>query len=261
MRLPTANDFLQETSDRLRPYAMRAYPLYVWLIVAPLMLLATLLCGVGCLATVPFIGPRRAGWFGVIWARLGLLLAGVRVSVEGKENILPGQSVVIVANHLSHVDIWLLYGYLPMDFRWVMKQELRHVPIIGIACAKLGHVFIDRGDHADALASLQKAKQDITGGTSIIFFPEGTRSRDGKLHPFKKGAFHMARELNLPVQPVTLVDTNRVLPAATFNMACHPVRLIIHPLLVQPETETNIAIAQLQEQSHRVIASSLPPSA
>lgn len=257
MRLPTANEFLQETSERLRPYAMRVYPLYVWLVVVPLMLVTTLLCGLGCLAAVPFVGPRRAGWFGVTWARLGLFFAGIKVSVEGAEHIPPNQSLVIVANHLSHVDIWLLYGYLPMDFRWVMKQELRHVPVIGIACAKLGHVFIDRGHHAEALASLQKAKRDITGGTSIIFFPEGTRSRDGRLHTFKKGAFHMACELELPVLPVSLVGTDKVLPAATFNVARHPVRLVIHPPLPQPAASQEDAIEQLREKSQRVIASAL----
>lgn len=257
MRLPTANDFLQETSDKLRPVVMRAYPLYVWLIVAPLMLLTTLVCGLGAFISVNFVGPKRAGWFGVIWARIGLWLAGIKVTLEGADNIPPNQSLVIVANHLSHVDIWLLYGYLPVDFRWVMKQELRHVPIIGIACAKIGHVFIDRGQHAAALASLEHAKQNISGGTSIIFFPEGTRSRDGRLHPFKKGAFHMAHDLNLPVLPVSLIDTDKVLPAATFNMARHPVRLVIHPPLAQPANRDADAIAQLQEQSQQLIASVL----
>jgi 1-acyl-sn-glycerol-3-phosphate acyltransferase len=256
MRIPTI-EYLQEAGEKLRPYTMRLYTGYIWLFVIPVMLLATLAHGLGCLVTVNFVGPRRAGrWFGTSWARLGLWLSGIKVHVEGTNNIVRNQSMVIVANHLSHVDIWVLYGYLPMDFRWVMKQELRQVPIIGICCEKLGHIFIDRNRHTAALASLEKAKQDIKDGTSVIFFPEGTRSRDGHLHTFKKGAFRMAQDLDLPVLPVSIAGSGQILPAGTLNVTRHPVRLIIHPPLPQPGTEDSDQ--QLLEQSHRIIAASLP---
>lgn len=255
MRMPDF-DLLQEASDRLKPFATFVYSLYAWLIVAPLMLLATVFFGLLCLLTVNVIGPQRAGQLcAVPWAKLGLFLLGVPVDIKGLEHIKSERSVVIVANHLSQVDIWVLYGYLPIDFRWVMKQELRNVPIIGICCEKLGHIFVDRGHHADALASLEKAKQRIVGGTSVIFFPEGTRSRDGMLHSFKKGAFHMAEDLRLPVQPVTLVDTHLVMSASSWQVARHPVSMIIHPVISLPAGDD--AAEQLKLQSWQAVASAL----
>ncbi len=255
MRLPSANGLLQETSEKLRPYALRVYPLYIWVIFVPVMLLATVLWFLAFSLCFHFMSPNRAGKvFASTWSRFGLWLAGIHVELEGVENIPKNQSVVVVANHLSHVDIWVLYGHLPVDFRWVLKQELRKVPIIGYSCEKLGHVFVNRGHHADAMASLEKAKQQITGGTSIIFFPEGTRSRNGKLHEFKKGAFHMANDLDLPVLPVSIIGTGQVLPAATLSPAHHPVKMVIHPVIPQPEDKV---VETLRTTSHRVIKSSL----
>lgn len=203
---------------------------YSWLIFAPLMVIATLFFSLVCLATIPFLGPQRVGRLTAVpWARLGLLLSGVRVRLEGRRCIRPGQSYVIVANHLSQYDIWVLYGYLGVDFRWVMKQELRRVPIVGFCCALLGHVFINRSDSQAAIASLERAKRQLTGGTSILFFPEGTRSRDGALRPFKKGAFRMAQDLELPVLPVTVHGTREILPPDTLRLHPGTVRLTVHP--------------------------------
>src|SRR5699024_1735712 len=133
--------------------------------------------------------PDRVGRLTAVpWSRLGLLLSGVHVVIHGREHVRPGQSYVVIANHLSQFDIWVLYGYLGIDFRWVMKQEIRRIPIIGYCCSRLGHVFIDRRDHSGAIATLEQAKHQLANGTSILFFPEGTRSRSGELQAFKKGA-------------------------------------------------------------------------
>ena len=88
------------------------------------------------------------------------------------------QSYVIVSNHQSQYDILLMYGWLGTDFRWVMKKELRRVPVLGLACEKLGHIYVDRSDSAAAVASLNAARKKLVNGTSVVFFPEGTRSRD-----------------------------------------------------------------------------------
>lgn len=228
---------------------------YSWFIFAPLMIAATLFFALVCLATLPFMGPRRVARISAVpWARLGLLLSGVHVDILGREHLKPGRSYVIVANHLSQFDIWVLYGYLGADFRWVMKQELRRFPVIGYCCARLGHVFVNRGDRASAIASLEQAKRRMVNGTSILFFPEGTRSRSGELQPFKKGAFRMARDLDLPILPVTLSGTREILPPDTLRMHPGTVSLTLHPEL-RVEGEDEAAMEQALHRSRSAIAS------
>ncbi|MBM7332608.1 lysophospholipid acyltransferase family protein [Alloalcanivorax marinus] len=218
---------------------------YSWFIFAPLMLAATVLFGLLCFLLVPFLGPRRAGRLTAVpWSRLGLMLSGVQVRLHGLEHLDPEQSYVIVANHLSQYDIWVLYGHLDKDFRWVMKHELRKVPVIGPCCALLGHIFIDRGDAQAAIASLETAKARLVGGTSILFFPEGTRSRDGTLRPFKKGAFRMARDLDLPLLPVTLTGTREILPPDSLRMHPGGATLTVHaPVVVDGNDEAALEAA------------------
>lgn len=232
--------------------------LYSWLIFVPLMLATTLICGLVCLILVPFLpADRVARYSAVPWAKLCLLYSGVRVDIYGRHNLQPGQSYVIVANHLSQFDIFVLYGYLGMDFRWVMKHELRKVPIIGICCEKLGHIFINRSDKQAAIASLNAAKARLNNGASVLFFPEGTRSRNGQLKPFKKGAFKMAQELQLPVLPVTLTGTFEILPAGTLRLQPgHQASLTLHaPLPVTGQDEAELE--RLIQLSHDAIAAPL----
>ncbi|MBF5057165.1 1-acyl-sn-glycerol-3-phosphate acyltransferase [Alcanivorax sp. 521-1] len=219
--------------------------IYSWFLFAPLMLAATLLFGLLCFLLMPFLGPRRvARLTAVPWSRLGLMLSGVQVRLHGTEHLDPKQSYVIVANHLSQYDIWVLYGHLDKDFRWVMKHELRKVPVIGFSCALLGHIFIDRRDSRAAMASLETAKARLVDGTSILFFPEGTRSRDGELRPFKKGAFRMAQDLGLPLLPVTLTGTREVLPPDTLRLHPGPVALTVHaPVTVDGDDEAALEAA------------------
>lgn len=228
---------------------------YSWFVFVPLMIAATLFFGIVCVTLMPFLGPRRVARLSAVpWARLGLLLSGVRVDIQGRENLLPGQSYVIVANHLSQFDIWVLYGYLGADFRWVMKQEMRRVPVVGYCCERLGHIFIDRRDHDGALASLEQAKCRLAGGTSILFFPEGTRSRTGELQTFKKGAFRMAQDLNLPLLPVTLTGTRDILPPDTLRMHSGTAGLTLHPAL-QVRGEGDAALEQALQRCREAIAS------
>ena len=228
---------------------------YSWFIFAPLMVAATLFFALLCIATLPFLGPRRVARITAVpWARLGLLLSGVHVTVQGREHLRPEQSYVFVANHLSQFDIWVLYGYLGVDFRWVMKQELRRMPMIGYCCARLGHVFVNRGDRASAIASLEQAKRQLVDGTGILFFPEGTRSRTGELRPFKKGAFRMAQDLDLPLLPVTLSGTREILPPDTLRMHPGTVSLTLHPA-IRVEGDDEAALEEALRQSRTAIAS------
>jgi 1-acyl-sn-glycerol-3-phosphate acyltransferase len=206
------------------------YKVYTVLVFAPLFGLSTLVFGSLAVLLLCFLKPSAVSRLcGRTWARFNGRITPMGVDVTGREHVDPGQSYVIVSNHQSLYDIFLLYGWLDLDFRWVMKQELRKVPFIGIACERLGHIFIDRRNRSAALASIARAKEDITGGTSVLFFPEGTRSRDGALGRFKKGAFMLALDLQLPLLPVTVSGTREILPPDTIDLFPGTARLRIHP--------------------------------
>lgn len=205
------------------------YQPYKWLIMVPVAGVSTVFFG--CLAAVsavlvgPRFGNKVSGW---PWARLNAFLTPMPVTVVGREHIDPEQSYVIVANHHSPYDIYVLYGWLGIDFKWVLKQELRRVPGLGIGCEKLGHIYVDRSNSRAAIRSIQAAKKRITRGTSVIFFAEGTFSKGPKLLPFKKGAFRMALDLGLPILPVTIVGTREIQPGGTWQLFPGRAKLIVH---------------------------------
>ena len=168
--------------------------LYSWLVVVPLMTATTLLFGALCLLLVPFLHPDRvARLTAVPWARLCLFYSNVRVDVHGSEHLQSGQSYVIVANHLSQFDIFVLYGYLEVDFRWVMKHELRRMPVIGICCEKLGHIFINRSDTQAASASLNPAWPTLP---AYCFFRKAPAAVPGRSSPSRKAPSRWPRSCN-----------------------------------------------------------------
>ncbi len=237
------------------------YQPYKWLIFAPYLAVSTLFFGSLTVVLAVVTNPRITSFIcGTVWSRLNGYLTPIRVRVTGRGNIDPTQSYVIVANHQSQYDIFVLYGWLGIDFKWVMKQELRKVPGIGIGCEKVGHIFIDRSNHEKAVASLRAAKEKIVNGTSVIFFPEGTRSRDGSLGVFKKGAFKMALDLRLPILPITIVGTRDILPTDTVDLFPGCARMIIHkPIDIAGYTNDNLG--ELVDRARGVIESGLRETA
>lgn len=243
---------------RRRNLAWWLYQPYKYLVVVPVLAVDTVIfASIG--AIFPFFTRSRTAsrFSGVPWARVMAWVTPMRVQVEGREHIDPRQSYVLVSNHQSQYDIFALYGWLGVDFKWVMKKELRNVLGIGVACDRLGHIYIDRSNHAAAVATLDDAKKKIVDGTSVIFFPEGTRSRSGKLKVFKKGAFRMAIDLGLPILPLTIVGTRDVLPAGTSDLMPGSARLVIHsPVSVEGCTAEDCN--RLSDEVRAIIASSLP---
>ncbi|MGP8215694.1 MAG: lysophospholipid acyltransferase family protein [Bacteroidia bacterium] len=205
---------------------------YKWLIFVPYLAISTLFFG-GLAVIISALVSQSAGSkiCGVLWARLIGCITPMFVKVYGRENITKHQSYVIVANHQSLYDIFLVYGWLGIDIRWVMKHELRKIPGLGIGSEKVGHVFIDRSNPAAALASIEAAKKKIINGTSVIFFPEGTRSHTGEMGKFKRGAFKMAFDLGLPVLPLTIKGTRDILPPDSIQLLPGKATLIIHPAI------------------------------
>jgi 1-acyl-sn-glycerol-3-phosphate acyltransferase len=206
------------------------YKIYTWLVFAPIFGISTLFFGTSTVILLFFLKPRLVSTLcGKTWARVNSFATPMRVTVRGRRNVDPRQSYVIVSNHQSQFDIFVLYGWLDIDFKWVMKQELRKVPALGIACERLGHIYVDRSNREAALASINAAKQRIVDGTSVLFFPEGTRSRDNRMRPFKKGAFRMALDLQLPILPITIQGTRDILPSDTLDLYPGRATMIIHP--------------------------------
>jgi 1-acyl-sn-glycerol-3-phosphate acyltransferase len=151
-------------------------------------------------------------WFArFAWSRSSLALAGVRIAVEPLPS-LPGGPVIFASNHESALDIWVLLARLPRSVRFVAKAELFDIPVFGAYMRLGGHVAVDRRNHARAVDSLRRAAEVVRGGTSLIVFPEGTRSRDGRVHAFKKGPFVLAKEAGVPVVPVAVSGAGRVTP-------------------------------------------------
>lgn len=207
----------------------RLFAIYKWGVVAPFLALSTFVIGscviVFSMAGMPDFASRV---FGTLWARLNMAVSMIGIDIEGAEKVDPNQSYVIVANHQSMIDIYVLYGYLGIDIKWVMKKELRAVPVLGMACEKMGHILIDRADTGGAVESINKARDKIANGISIVFFAEGTRSRNGELKNFKKGAFRLAQELGLPILPVTIHNTRFVLPSDTLELMPGRVKLVFN---------------------------------
>ena len=116
----------------------------------------------------------------------------------------------MVCNHQSQYDIFLAYGWLNLDLKWVLKAELRNAPGVGIGCEKVGHIFVDRSNPEQARRAVRDALDSVGDGVGILFFAEGTRSPDGRLGTFKKGAFRVAAAQDLPILPVTIIGTRDI---------------------------------------------------
>ena len=233
-----------------------SYQPYKWLFILPLLLTTTLICGIFAIIFALLFTPRVGTIWGVIWARINSFFTPMTVHVVGAENIESGTSYVIASNHQSMYDIYVLYGWLGVDFKWVMKKELEQVPVLGLACKVLGHIYIDRSDTKSAVETINAARTKIVNGTCVLFFPEGTRSGDGKIRPFKKGAFKMAMDLGIPVLPVTINGTRNILPKGSLDLTPGGATLTIHkPLPVKGYHEENLT--ELMDRTRMIINGSL----
>ncbi len=204
------------------------YQIYKWVIFIPVFAVASIVFSIGAALLATVFSPRIGSLSGVAWAKTVSFFTPMRVKVHGRENIYKGQSYVIAANHQSAYDIFALYGFIGIDFRWIMKKELRHAFGIGPASARVGHIFIDRSSPKAAYNSIKEAKKKLVKGTSVVIFPEGTRSGSNTVRRFKSGAFKLAEDLQLPVLPVTIKDTHKIYGGGTFNVRPGRVELYIH---------------------------------
>lgn len=170
----------------------------------------------------------------VPWARGVLRVCGVKVVVDGLENIKPGVSYIYMSNHQSAFDIFTLLGYLPADFKFILKKELMKIPIFGRAMKKAGYIAIDRGDPREAIKSMNRAAEKIRRGTSILIFPEGTRSKDGRLQDFKKGGFHLAIKSGCDIVPLVIPNSRNIVQKGSMRIHAGTITMkICKPVVVK----------------------------
>ncbi|MBU1194185.1 MAG: 1-acyl-sn-glycerol-3-phosphate acyltransferase [Proteobacteria bacterium] len=214
----------------MNPYLKIAYQPYKWLIVIPFIFILTMFMASVCIAAgLVFHQGLAVNAIAVIWARLCCAVVPFFINIKGKENYDPDQSYIIVANHQSMADIPILQGYLGLKIKWIMKKELEKIPIFGFGCHQLGCIYVDRRNSAAAIKSIQEAKTKLAKNASVLFFAEGTRTRDGKLLPFKKGAFRFAKEIDLPILPITIENSIDFLPSDSLDLIPGTIHITVHP--------------------------------
>nr|WP_320133631.1 lysophospholipid acyltransferase family protein [uncultured Holophaga sp.] len=181
------------------------------------------LTAIGVLLAAPFLGPKRA-FFTVapLWVKQLFPLCGVKWSVAGweqlPEDIRSGkQPVIFMSSHESHLDPPFLIAAIPVPAVYMAKKEVKWMPLVGWAAWAGGTIFLDRGNREKSVRSLKEAVAQIRGGKNVLIFPEGTRTRDGRLSPFKKGGFSLAMDAGVPIVPLATVGGFHILPAGSLT--------------------------------------------
>ena len=238
------------------------YRIYQLFIAVPVTILMTIwtaiVVGIGCtLGDGHYWGYYPGRW----WARVITRAFLLPVKVEGGEQLSTDQSYVFVANHQGAFDIFLIYGYLGRNFKWMMKYQLRKIPFVGYACAKSHQIFVDKRGPSKVKATYEKARHTLeTGNCSVVVFPEGARSFTGHMGAFKKGAFALADELQLSVVPMTINGSFRVMPRMRdwHFVNWHPLTLTIHPP-IPPKGQGAENVHVTMQEAYDSIMSSLAP--
>ena len=182
------------------------------------------------LSTISFVAATIAGSIGALvlgavdksgdlvlalarlWSRVILGVPGVKLEVKMRAPLEPGRPYVFMPNHASMVDIWAVFVAIPASFRFIAKKQLASIPLFGWAMSAGRFIFIDRQNAASARRTMDEASRRIRAGQSVVIFPEGTRTRDGRLMPFKKGGFHLAIDSGAAVVPVAIKGSREVMP-------------------------------------------------
>lgn len=201
------------------------------------------------------------GYFpGHVWGKVIIRSLLLPVKVEGRQHLEKEQSYVFVANHQGSFDIFLIYGFLNRNFKWMMKQQLRKVPFLGFACERSHQIFVDKRGPSKIRKTYEQAREILNEGYSVTVFPEGARTFTGHMGVFRKGAFALADELQLPVVPLTINGSFDVLPRMRgFNfITWHPLTLTIHePIYPVGQGPDNVEATM--RQAYDSVMSSITP--
>jgi 1-acyl-sn-glycerol-3-phosphate acyltransferase len=223
-----------------------------------LVVLLTIAVSIGAIIVTPLERSGRAyHWHARTWSKIVLWLFGINVNVKGLEHLGKGKKFIYVSNHASMFDIPTVMGSIPDEIRIVLKKELTRIPIFGWAL-KIGHyITIDRESPKDAMKSLDLAAEKIRNGASVLLFAEGTRTRDGKLLPFKRGAFSLAAKSGVPIIPVAINGTFHIMRKGSWKIQPAGVSLILDKPIATEGIKSKEAELELMERVHEVIKKNL----
>lgn len=226
------------------------YAIYHWLIAFPIFIVLTAItASTTSIGSILFSKNFFGYWPPHIWAKLTCWVFLINVKVDGQENIEKKTSYIFVANHQGAFDIFTVYGFLGHNFKWLMKKSLEKIFLVGAACRNAGHIFVDDTNIAAIKETISNAQNTLKDGMSLVIFPEGSRSWDGKMIPFKRGAFMLAAEFNRPVVPVTIEGSFDRFARFAKQVSPGRITLTIHkPILPGPKGfNTKQLMAQCRE--------------
>lgn len=235
------------------------YKIYQLFIALPIILVATVLTAIVTIVGGLFNAHVFGYYPGKLWSMLICRVLLLPIKVEGRQHIDHKQSYVFVANHQGPMDIFLIYGFLGRNFKWMMKKALRKMPLVGYACERARHIFVDKSGPKAIKDTIEQARATLQGGTSLVVFPEGSRTFTGHMGIFRKGAFQLADDLQLPVVPVTIDGSFDVLTrmAGVNFVNRHRMRLVIHkPIFLTSHSAEDIK--RTMEEAYCVIMADLP---
>jgi 1-acyl-sn-glycerol-3-phosphate acyltransferase len=200
---------------------------------------------------------KRVYLINQFWTWLILRIAGISLKIRGLENIDPGQQYIFMVNHQSNIDIPVLVQSLAhFQLRWIAKKELLWVPLFGWAMWATKHITVNRSDPNDAAKSLERAKQRMAVGISVVVFPEGTRSRNGKLLAFKKGGFLLALQSGKNIVPITINGSGQLLPSGEWRLRSGMVEVIVEkPIMTATYRASSVRL--LSDRVRQAIAAHL----
>jgi 1-acyl-sn-glycerol-3-phosphate acyltransferase len=202
--------------------------IFVW----SCIVLATLVLGFFAFITYPFDRKGRVVHrYARLWGKTALLANRVKVKVEGIEDLGEEGPYIFMSNHQGSYDIFALLGHLPFQFKWLAKKELFSIPFFGWTMAAAGYISIDREGTRETVDAMNEAAQKIRDGMSVVIFPEGSRSSDGTIQPFKKGGFTLAIKSKVPIVPVAIAGSREIMPKDKLTVMPGEIRMRIdHPI-------------------------------
>jgi 1-acyl-sn-glycerol-3-phosphate acyltransferase len=205
--------------------------IFVW----SCIVIATFVLGVFTFVSYLFDRKGKMGhYYAKLWGKIALLANRVKVKVEGMEHLNGKGPYVFMSNHQGYYDIFVLLGHLPHQFKWLAKKELFSVPFLGWTMAAVGYISIDRGGTRDTVKAMNEAAQKIRDGMSVVIFPEGSRSPDGLIQPFKKGGFTLAIKSKVPIVPIAISGSRDIMPKDSLTVTPGEIRMLVgHPIEIQ----------------------------